>query len=81
MSDVTLYRCECRYCEFAEEDLSRLCLRHDAKMEVKRVETDLQLANYIAWSTPLVYIHGRLVSRYALSHAKWDEAIRSAAQG
>ena len=81
MSEVTLYRCGCSYCDFAESDLSQLCLLHESKLDVKRVENDPELAKYLAWTTPLVYIGGRLVSRYALCHAKWDAAIRAAAQG
>lgn len=81
MNEVTLFRCCCSYCDVAEQHLRRLCGLHNARLKIKWLESDRVLFERFAWSAPLVYLGGRLVSRYGFWPTKWNAAIQSAAQG
>jgi len=76
---VTLYRCNCKYCDMAEEDLSRLSSHFKVAMTIKEVEKEPGMARCAGWSTPIVYVDGQFVSHYALSVPKWKKAIRDSA--
>lgn len=73
---VTLYRCTCRHCDTAEEQLRELSERYGAVFEVERVDRDERLRGFAGWSTPIVAIDGVGVSQYKVDAKKWEEALR-----
>ena len=75
-SEVTLYRCTCKHCDAAEEDLTRLTARYGMKFTVKSVNKEPYMADYAGWSTPMVYINGHKISHFTLSAKKWDAAMK-----
>lgn len=73
---VTLYRCTCRHCDAAEEELRRLALRYGAVFEVQRVDRDERLRGFAGWSTPIVAIDGVGVTQFKVDVKAWEEALR-----
>ncbi|MDP3540961.1 MAG: hypothetical protein Q8T11_00680 [Elusimicrobiota bacterium] len=77
---VALYRCTCRHCDAAEEDLRKLCARYGAVLEVQRVDRDERLRGFAGWSTPIVAIDGVGVTQFKVDVKAWEEALRARAQ-
>jgi len=75
-SEVTLFRCCCKPCDAAEEDLSRLAARYQMKLTIKYVDKEPFMAEDAGWNTPMVYINGHQISHYTLSAKKWEEAMK-----
>lgn len=75
-SEVKLYRCSCRHCDAAEEDLARLVARYRMVLIIKNVEKEPYMSQYAGWYTPMVYINGHKISHYTLSAKKWEEAMK-----
>ncbi|MCM2305799.1 MAG: hypothetical protein NDJ72_13950 [Elusimicrobia bacterium] len=77
---VTLYRCACRHCDAAQEELLKLRERYGAVFEVQRVERDERLRGFAGWSTPIVAIDGVGVTQFKVDAKAWEEALRARAQ-
>lgn len=77
---VTLYRCDCRHCDAAQEELRRLSERHGAIFEVQRVDRDERLRGFAGWSTPIVAIDGVGVTQFKVDAKAWEEALRARVQ-
>lgn len=72
---VTLYRCTCKHCDAAEEELRKLSERHGAVFEVQRVDRDERLRGFAGWSTPIVAIDGVGVSQFKVDVKAWEETL------
>lgn len=72
---VSLYRCACKHCDAAEEELRRLSERHGAIFEVQRVDRDERLRGFAGWSTPIVAIDGVGVTQFKVDAKAWEEAL------
>lgn len=77
---VALYRCTCRHCDAAEEDLRRLCGEYGAVFEVQRVDRDERLRGFAGWSTPIVAIDGVGVTQFKVDAKAWEEALAARAR-
>jgi len=77
---VTLYRCTCKHCDAAEEELRKLSERHGAVFEVQRVDRDERLRGFAGWSTPIVAIDGVGVTQFKVDAKAWEEALLARAQ-
>lgn len=77
---VALYRCTCRHCDAAEEDLRKLCERYGAVFEVQRVDRDERLRGFAGWSTPIVAIDGVGVTQFKVDVKTWEEALQKRAE-
>ncbi|MCR4295826.1 MAG: hypothetical protein NUW21_09850 [Elusimicrobia bacterium] len=77
---VSLYRCTCRHCDAAEEELRRLAERYGAAFEVQRVDRDERLRGFAGWSTPIVAIDGVGVTQFKVDAKAWEEALRARVQ-
>jgi hypothetical protein len=76
-TEVVLYRCKCKHCDRAQEELVRLCDLYGARFTLKWVERDTYLAGqYAGWTTPMVYVNGQKVSHYSTNVAQWEKAIK-----
>ncbi|HAZ09266.1 MAG TPA: hypothetical protein DCZ01_12270 [Elusimicrobia bacterium] len=78
---VSLYRCTCRHCDAAEEELRRLALRYGAIFEVQRVDRDERLRGFAGWSTPIVAVDGVGVTQFKVDVKAWEEALISRTGG
>lgn len=74
---VTLYRCTCRHCDAAAEELRTLCARYGAVLEIRRADLDEGMRRFAGWSTPIVAIDGVGVSQFKVDAKAWEEALRS----
>jgi hypothetical protein len=77
---VALYRCTCRYCGAAEEELRKLSERHGAAFEVQRVDRDERLRGFAGWCTPIVVIDGVGVSQSKVDVKAWEAALLKRAE-
>jgi len=77
---VDLYRCTCKHCDAAEEELRKLAERHGAVFEVHRVDRDERLRGFAGWSTPIVAIDGVGVTQFRVDAKAWEEALLARAQ-
>ena len=77
---VTLYRCTCRHCDAAQEQLRKLSERYGAVLEVQRVDRDERLRGFAGWSTPIVAIDGVGVTQFKVDAKAWDAALRARAE-
>lgn len=73
---VSLYRCTCRHCDAAEEELRKLSERYGGVFEVSRVDRDERLRGFAGWSTPIVAIDGVGVTQFKVDVKAWEEALR-----
>lgn len=71
---ITLYRCECKHCNAAEEELQQLAKENGVFLEVKKVEKE-GLGYLAGWKTPVVYVNGLYVTHFELNIQKWKDAI------
>jgi hypothetical protein len=78
---VSLYRCTCKHCDDAEEELRRLALRYGAIFEVQRVDRDERLRGFAGWSTPIVAIDGVGITQFKVDVKAWEEALRNRTGG
>jgi hypothetical protein len=76
---VTLYRCTCKHCDAAQEELRKLSERHGAIFEVQRVDRDERLRGFAGWSTPIVAIDGVGVTQFKVDVKAWEEALAARA--
>lgn len=74
--EIVLYRCDCRHCGQAEEELKGLAAQYGAELSVKRVN-DEGLERLAGWATPVVYVNGIEISHYTMSAAKWKKALET----
>lgn len=72
--EIVLYRCGCSHCDTAEEELRSLAGKHQAALDVRRVEKE-GAGQLAGWATPVVYINGVEISHYTMSEKKWREAV------
>lgn len=77
---VTLYRCACRHCDAAEEELRKLSERYGAIFEIQRVDRDERLRGFAGWSTPIVAVDGVGVTQFKVDVKAWEEALRERAR-
>jgi hypothetical protein len=76
-TEVVLYRCQCKHCNLAQEELLRLCDLYGARFTLKWVGRDTYMAGqYAGWTTPMVYVNGQKVSHYSINVAQWEKAIK-----
>lgn len=75
-AEVRLYRCRCKHCDAAEQELGHLALRYGAKVEVKYVDQQEGLKDLAGWKTPIVEVNGKMVTHYEINAHKWEEAIQ-----
>lgn len=73
---VTLYRCACRHCDAAEEQLRELAGRHGSVFEVQHVDRDERLRGFAGWSTPVVAIDGVGVTQFKVDGKAWEQALQ-----
>ncbi|MDX6768783.1 MAG: HD-GYP domain-containing protein [Elusimicrobiota bacterium] len=73
---VTLYRCTCRHCDAAEEQLRKLSAQYSAVFEVQRVDRDERLRGFAGWNTPIVAIDGVGVTQFKVDAKAWEETLR-----
>lgn len=76
---VTLYRCTCRHCDTAEDELRKLSGQYGAVLEVQRVDRDERLRGFAGWSTPIVSIDGVGLTHYKVDVKAWEAALRERA--
>lgn len=74
---VTLYRCTCKHCDSAEEELKKLSILYGAVLEVQRVEQDARLRGFAGWSTPIVAVDGVGLTHYKVDVKAWEKAIKT----
>lgn len=72
---INLYRCSCRHCDAAQEELGKLSQKYGAVLEVQRVERDERLRGFAGWSTPIVAVDGVGVSQFKIDAKAWEEAL------
>lgn len=77
---VTLYRCACRHCDAAQEELRRLADKHGAVLEIRRVDRDERLRGLAGWSTPVVAIDGVGITQFKVDAKAWEEALLARVQ-
>lgn len=73
---VMLYRCTCKHCDTAEEQLRKLSAQYGAVFEVQRVDRDERLRGFAGWSTPIVAIDGVGITQFKVDAKAWEEALR-----
>lgn len=73
---VTLYRCICRHCDTAEEELRVLSEKYGAVFEVQRADRDERLRGFAGWSTPIVAIDGVGITQFKLDAKIWEDALK-----
>jgi len=76
---VMLYRCTCKHCDTAEEQLRKLAAQYGAVFEVQRVDRDERLRGFAGWSTPIVAVDGVGVTQFKVDVKAWEEALRKTA--
>lgn len=73
---MTLYRCACRHCDAAEEELRKLAPRYGATLEVQSVDSQERLRGFAGWRTPIVTVNGVELTHYKVDARKWEEALQ-----
>ena len=74
--EVVLYRCACRSCDAAVEELTRLARQYGALLEIKQVEKEPHMEGNAGWRTPVVYVNGLQVTHYQVNAKAWEAALK-----
>lgn len=75
-AQIVLYRCACRHCDRAEEELRRVAGASDASLSVQRVVDDGRLRGFAGWKTPIVCVDGVGVTHAVVDAKAWEAAVR-----
>ena len=74
-AQIVLYRCACRHCGSAEEELRRVAAPHAASLSVQHIDDGERLRGFAGWKTPIVCVDGVGVSQSGIDVKAWEAAI------